>query len=231
MLNFNLFEFNDKTLKYEPISGRVILKLIFFSLFLFFMGLLTSYKIIQNKNNHCLEMKTNNMVKDEKFLPIGSLGWKDSVFNEYENRAKIYLSQNKFKKTPIKAEMLRLAAYNSYELTGILLPVELALAQAKFESGMGTKGRSPINNPFNVGEYDSGTVMWFDNTYSGIEAYYFFMTKNYLSCIENLDNLFNNFVNCDGKRYASDTLYESKIRKEYKNIELYINKKISLNNI
>jgi len=158
-----------------------------------------------------------------KSIPIGSKPWIDSTFAEYETHAKIYLSQKRFKDTPIKPEMLRLAAYNAYEQTGVLLPVELALSQAQIESSMGTRGRSPKNNPYNIGEYDTGTVMWFENTYSGIEAYYTFMCKNYLKC-KSIDLLFKSFTNCDGKRYASNSNYEIEVSNQYRVIAKYIAK-------
>jgi hypothetical protein len=159
-----------------------------------------------------------------KDLPIGSEVWKDSVFKHYTERAEIYLSE-KAPKSPIKAEMLTLAAHNVYDSTGVLVPVEFALAQAQIESSMGTKGKSPVNNPFNVGEYDNGTVMWFDNTYKGIEAYYFLIVKNYLRC-KSLDMLFKNFTNCNGKRYASNPDYEAEISKQYYYTQKFIDNRL-----
>lgn len=212
------FIYNDEKLTFEKHNSKINLK-IFICFSLFFLGLVTGMMINENKKNN--DTKEKNYLKK---LPIGSEidKWKDSVFNDYESRAKIYLSRKKFENSPIKAEMLKLAAHNSYELTGVLLPVELALAQAQFESNMGTaKGRSPVNNPFNIGEYDNGTVLWFNDTFSGIQAYYSFMTKNYLKC-KSLDTLFKNFANCNGKRYASDSLYEEKIKNQYKAIKKYI---------
>ena len=144
-------------------------------------------------------MSNPNISKHD--LLIGSNKWKDSVFTEYQVKADLYLGREEFEGTPIKGEMLSLAAENAYDSTGILLPVELCLAQCQWESGMGLKGKSPINNPFNVGEYDSGTVMWFDSTFDGVQAYYYFMTINYLPC-STIDELFKDFVNCGGHRYA-----------------------------
>ena len=146
-------------------------------------------------------------------LIIGSNKWKDSVFSEYKEKADLYLSREEFEGTPIKGEMLALAAENAYDSTGILLPVELCLAQCQWESGMGLKGKSPKNNPFNIGEYDSGTVIWFDNTFEGVQAYYYLMTTKYLSC-SSIHELFNNFVNCSGHRYASGS-YEEHVPKQY----------------
>ena len=154
---------------------------------------------------------------------IGTQEWVDSTFQDYEQRAEIYLQ--KFKNTPIKADMLRLAAHNAYDSTGILLPVELALSQAQMESTMGTKGRSPINNPFNVGEYDNGTVLYFESTFEGIQAYYYLMCRVYLSCKE-VDILFKNFTNCHGNRYASKPSYEEEVEKQFLYVQRYIENRI-----
>jgi hypothetical protein len=146
----------------------------------------------------------------------------DSTFKDYKIKAKIYLSQEKFKGSPIKAYMLADCAKDAYLLTGVFLPVELALAQALLESSMGTKGRSPINNPFNIGEWDEKTVLTFNTTYEGVKAYYKYMTSNYLKC-KPIDLLFKNFTNCHGYGYAGHD-YGEKIAKLYFSIEKYINK-------
>lgn len=155
-------------------------------------------------------------------LPIGSQPWVDSFFTKYEKDAELYLSQ--FDSTPIQAGMLKLAALNAYDSTGIILPVELALAQAQIESSMGTKGRSPKNNPYNIGETDNGTTMWFENTFDGVQAYYFYMCRTYLKC-KSLDLLFKNFTNCSNRRYASSTDYEKQVSNQYYYIVEYLNKK------
>lgn len=146
-------------------------------------------------------------------LIVGSNKWKDSVFLEYKEKANLYLSREEFEGTPINGEMLALAAENAFDSTGILLPVELCLAQCQWESGMGLKGKSPKNNPFNVGEYDGGTVLWFDSTFEGIQAYFYLMTTKYLSCSD-IEDLFKSFVNCSGRRYASGS-YEEHVPSQY----------------
>jgi hypothetical protein len=161
-----------------------------------------------------------------KFLPIGTEAWRDSVFSEQEARAELYLSR--FEDTPIEAHMLRLAAENAFDSLGIVVPIELALAQAQMESSMGTKGRSPVRNPFNIGEYDNGTVMWFDSTFDGVQAYYYFIAKNYLRC-KSLEQLFKQFTNCKGKRYATEETYEKLIYEQYDFITRYIDNRIGKN--
>lgn len=160
-----------------------------------------------------------------KTLPIGSDVWKDSVFTEYEIHANLYISE-KYPDSPIKGGMLSLAAHNVYDSTGILVPVEFALAQAQIESSMGTKGKSPINNPYNVGEYDSGTVKWFNNTYDGIEAYYFLISRRYMKC-KSIHMLFKSFTDCAGRRYASSLGYEVEIEKQYQYIRKFIDKELT----
>ncbi len=123
-----------------------------------------------NVNKECNELSKYFELAEN--YPIGTPTWKDRVFLNYEHRAELYLSRERFKDSPITAHMLALAARNTYERTGIFVPVELALAQAQIESGMGVAGRSPVNNPWNIGEYDTGTVLYFESTFDGATAYY-----------------------------------------------------------
>ena len=151
--------------------------------------------------------------------------WKDSVFSDYKKRADLWLSRPIFQGTPLNGDIMSLAARNAYDSTGILLPVELALTQAQMESGMGREGKSPKNNPYNVGENDSGTVIWYDNTFEGVQAYYYLMCKNYLRC-RDVEDLFVNFVNCSGHRYASSETYEVNVRNQYYVIKNWINRNL-----
>lgn len=218
------YVYNEDNLSYDKvvvpkIEEKVIgnlsyLNLLTYSFWLIIgicLGIMITKKSVTiiNKNN----VAFNNEFMSKHDLVIGSTQWRDSTFTEYADKANLYLSREEFEGTPIKGEMLALAAENAYDSTGILLPVELCLAQCQWESGMGLKGKSPTNNPFNVGEYDSGTVMWFDNTFDGTQAYFYFMTTKYLSC-STISDLFKNFVNCNGKRYASGK-YEEHVPQQY----------------
>ena len=78
---------------------------------------------------------------------------------------------------------------------------------------MGREGKSPTNNPFNIGEGDVRTTKWFNSTFEGTQAYYYYMCRNYLKC-RSIDELFVNFVNCSGKRYASGD-YELHVPNQY----------------
>jgi hypothetical protein len=212
----NIYIWNNDKLIFKPVKpkqyAKVILYLIIALCISFIAGtMLTKYTIKHNIN-----------IIDSQELTINETD-EDQTFIEYKLRANIYL--NKFNNTPIEANMLTLAAYNTYNSTGILLPVELALAQAQLESSMGTKGRSPINNPYNLGEYDTSTIIKFTNTFDGIQAYYYIIAKNYLKC-KSIEHLLNTFTNCNGKRYANSPTYEEVLKKQIKYIKNYIDNEI-----
>lgn len=211
-----LFYLDQKQLQFKQFDNelKVILIMLFLSIIIlsYNIGKFTSDNTITDTASYKTE------------LTIGTQEWKDSVFSDYEYRASIYLQ--KFN-TPIEPGMLKLAAYNTYDSTGILVPLELALAQAQLESSMGTKGRSPVNNPFNVGEYDNGTVIWFSSTFEGVQAYYYLIAKNYLRC-KSINTLFKSFTNCNGYRYASAPNYEIAISNQVNYISEYINNHINV---
>jgi hypothetical protein len=143
----------------------------------------------------------------------------DRMFLDYEKRAEIYLTR--FNNTPIKPYMLSTAAKEAYLETGILVPVELALAQAQLESSLGTRGRSARNNPFNIGEYNSHTHLYPKNIDEGIKLYYYYLTNKYLSC-KSVDDFLKDCTNCQGSRYATSPSYERAVRRQYNFIIRYI---------
>jgi hypothetical protein len=197
----------------------MILSILFLMVVSFFIGFSIKIKKIEDS---FLE-RMNLIIYHPKDQPY--VEYIDSLFTDYEKRANVYLSQKKFKKSPIKGFMLATSAKDAFLSTGIFLPVELALAQAQIESTMGTKGRSPSTNPFNIGEYDSHTAMQFNSTYDGIKAYYSYMTSNYLKC-KPIDLLFKNFSNCSGYRYASSPNYEKELSILYFSVKKTIDKKL-----
>jgi len=218
------YTYNKSTLSYESVD-TLEYKLpaaIFGGLILVILGFIAGVALERGTiKNEIVETPTITTRPD---MVLGSTEWKDSVFLEYQLRADLYLSRPAFNGSPVTGELLALAAYNAYDSTGILLPVELCLAQCQWESGMGLRGKSPTNNPFNIGEYDRGTVLWYDSTFEGTQAYFYFMTNNYLSC-STIDELFKNFVNCAGYRYASSD-YESHIPEQYYFIKRWIDNRI-----
>ena len=220
-----IFKYDKDNLSFTKLGNKFFLSLssglVILVVASFFIGIMVGGSVVnkvKNNVNHQLASKYD-------LNPEHDLAWKEATFKDYAKRATIYLSRPIFEGTPLKGQMLALCARNAYDSTGVLLPVELALAQAQWESGMGREGRSPKNNPFNVGEHDSGTVKWFDSTFEGTQSYYYWMCRTYLNC-RTVDDLFVNFVNCSGKRYASRIDYESTIRNQY-----YSNKKWIDNNL
>ena len=139
----------------------------------------------------------------------------------YGEAAQKYLDRDVFKGTPITGAMLEKAARRAYEKYGQTVPLSFALAQAQFESAMGTKGRNPKTNPYNVGEFDSGTKMRFKSTQDGINAYYDLIMSDYAKS-NGIGHLYTNFVNKDGNRYASNKEYEQKLKDQTLFIEKFL---------
>ncbi len=219
-----VYRYDDETLTMTKVitkKGVTYLSLIFLLLLLtsFYVGTLVGNSH-ENEDSE-LDNELPLMSKYDIYLD-NHMAWKDSAFKEYQVRADLYLSRPEFEGTPLKGEILALCARNAYDSTGIFLPLELALSQAQWESGMGRKGRSPKNNPFNVGENDSGTVLWFESTFEGTQEYYYRMCNDYLRC-RSVKELLSNFVNCNGKRYATGLIYEEKVSGQYYAIKKWIN--------
>lgn len=223
--------FDEDSLTYKAIERKkfVIIGAVAFTSLLisFFIGIMagTTTNRIVGCDHWDNDYEINMMMSRYDVYPENADAWKDSTFKDYEERARLWLKRPSLKGTPLKGGMMALCARNAFDSTGIFLPIELALAQAKWESDYGRNGRSPINNPYNVGENDSGTTMWFENTFEGVQAYYYYMCKNYLRC-RTIDQLFVNFVNCGGKRYASSDAYEYHISGSYYTIKRWLEKNL-----
>jgi len=145
-------------------------------------------------------------------------------WDSYEFWAQKYLQRPIFKGTPITGKMLRNAAEDTYNTTGILVPIDLVLAQGQRETMFGLKGRKhKETNPFNVGEFDNKTTMTFETPEEGIQAYYNLMANDYLST-KSPEELKENFVNKDGLRYATDVGYEDYIKSQTAYIKQWSNK-------
>lgn len=142
-------------------------------------------------------------------------------FETYAQQAQSYLDRPVFKGTSLTGQMLARGAKQIYDTYGILLPVEFALAQAQKESSMGRKGRSPVNNPFNVGEFDEGTKLNFNTPQEGINAYYDLMARRYLGGGKTTEDLMQNFVNDLGQRYATDKGYEQYFQEQVPYIQRF----------
>lgn len=214
-----LYKFDKNLLVYYKFSYKIpIMLILVYSLILSTCSYYNGY----DKSLTDVENMIYNFDKSkESEFPTHNKVWEDSIFNDYEYRADLYLSRPLFNGTPLTGEMLSFCARNAYDSTGIIVPVELALAQAQYESSMGREGRSPIKNPFNVGEFDSGTVIWFSSTYKGVQKYYDLMVKDYLYCKTTEELLFD-FTNCSGFRYAQSN-YEINIGQQYYFVKKWLN--------
>jgi len=141
-------------------------------------------------------------------------------YANYKKKAQFYLNRRLFSGTPITGEIMANCAVKTYLKYKILVPLPLVLAQGQFESKMGTKGRSPKNNPFNVGEYDHKTVLKFKSTEDGVQAYFNLIASRYLKS-KSVKQLMRSFTNDKSNRYASDPNYERKIRRQMRFIKRY----------
>jgi uncharacterized membrane protein len=227
MGKFKFYYYNYKKLKIEEINKKYLFTFGGWILILLLLFLLLGIKIGSSfhKNKVISKSYNNNLITKESTHPTKNKEWIDSTFKDYTLRAKLYLNKPFFKESPIKPEILTLCARNAYDSTAILLPVELALAQAQWESSMGLEGKSPKNNPYNIGETDNGTVRYFKSTFDGIQAYYYVMCNNYLSC-RKTEELLVNFVNCNGRRYASSETYETNMYNLYISIKNWLDSRI-----
>lgn len=154
-------------------------------------------------------------------------------FEDYARRADLYLNRpNRLwsGKTKLTGKMFADAAKQTYlkydKDISKVVPLEFALTQCQFESRFGMESRNPEKNPFNVGEYDSGTAPWAEKITDpamGVAIYYDLMAEDYLSKTTPADLVKDGgFVNEAGDRYASNKDYEGSIRKQMGVVTSYI---------
>ena len=217
-----IFIKNERNITFTDITKSASRIIVSLAIVCFVLGLLFGVVISKQEDRIVIVKEPTEIQLETKYdYIVGGVEWKDSVFLGYNKRVSLYLAQEEFYGTPLNGDILTLAARNAYDSTGILLPYELALSQAQWESNMGRAGRSPINNPYNVGEYDTGTVQYFEDTFDGVQAYYYLMCNNYLSC-KSLNQLFVSFTNCNGNRYASKSTYERTVKYQYYHIKQWV---------
>lgn len=104
--------------------------------------------------------------------------------------------------------------YIKYKDLSYIVPAEMVMVQGRTESGLGTKGANPYNNPFNVGETDKGRKPWVKDMTSpeiGIFFYMDLLANDYLSN-KTADQLLESYVNEKGSRYASSPRYEMHLK-------------------
>ena len=92
----------------------------------------------------------------------------------------------------------------------------LLLAQLQIESHFGTTERArKTNSMFSIGAYDDGRdVVKYADQDSSIIPFIKIIKRDYLmNGKKEIDQLLQNFVNYDGRRYASNPKYESDLTK------------------
>lgn len=113
--------------------------------------------------------------------------------------------------------------------------IPLMLAQFHLESHFASLGIAyKTNNVANVGNMDDGTILYkFKHPDDSVEPYIKLIINDYLKN-KSVDDLLNNFVNYRNQRYASDVLYENKVKQKrnyiIKNTKIYKLQK-SINNL
>ena len=161
----------------------------------------------KNVNTEKKEIKFENLIElieEESTSEYDTyMSIADSVLDEY--------------KTEMNGKMMADAWIKTKEKFGIDVPVTLSLAQAKMESKYCTSSLAKSkNNPYSLKGLK--TYKTYTSLEEGVTAYYELIAKNYLAC-KTLEQLLKNFVNCNGHRYATSTVYEFNLKKEIKIIE------------
>lgn len=93
------------------------------------------------------------------------------------------------------------------------------IAQAQIESSFATKGLGQkMNSAFNVKAYDGKGSKYmdkYDHPDDSIEPYIILVKKNYMGDSKTEMDLMNNYVNFEGKRYATNPDYEEMMLSTY----------------
>ena len=96
------------------------------------------------------------------------------------------------------------------------------IAQAQVESSFATKGLGQkMNSAFNVKAYDGKGSKYmdkYDHPDDSIEPYIILVKKNYMVDSKTEMDLMNNYVNFEGKRYATNPDYEEMMLSTYKKL-------------
>ena len=152
----------------------------------------------------------------------------DTLFTQYRLRATTYLSRPLFKGTPLTGEMLAECAKLTWQRWGVIIPVELALAQAQLETRLGTGGRlGHRTNPYNIGEWENETRITFKTTELGVMAYYELMASRYFTGGKTEEDLFIQFMDKDGYYYATKE-YGPAVKQSYVFIKHWIDSNIEI---
>ena len=133
----------------------------------------------------------------------------DKGIEQYAKICQAFIDTRSPNPLGITGNMMARAAAAVYPIKYV--PPELALAQLVVEGGIGNSDETsrPIvnNNPYNIGNVDTGKNQKFSSVSAAIRAYYQLMATDYLSG-QSPSSLLSNFVNTIGNRYASAPNYE-----------------------
>lgn len=134
---------------------------------------------------------------------------------QYAEICQAFIDKRSSNLLQITGDMMARIAADVYNSTGKYVPPELALAQLAVEGGVGNDDETsrPIanNNPYNIGNVDTGKNRKFSSVSDAIRAYYELMATDYLSG-QSPSSLLSNFVNTAGNRYASASDYEAMLK-------------------
>lgn len=123
----------------------------------------------------------------------------------------------KYPKSRIKASDLYNASLKTYEKHNIVVPAELAIAQAIVETSLGNSGVGKSrNNPYSINSRKG--YKRYKLISDGVLEYYDMMARNYLRC-RSTEQLLQNFKNCKGGKYATSNKYLPYLRKIYYEIK------------
>jgi hypothetical protein len=153
---------------------------------------------------------------------------KPQVTNNSDNytKASKYLSRDVLKGATLKASDIADAIEKFKKKTGYDYPLDLLLTQAQQETHFGRELKSE-HNYFNVGNDDDGNVINFASPEESLLNYMDLVYNDYLQKGKKdyHDLLVDKaYVNYAGKRYASDPLYEKKLRDQSQFINRFLNK-------
>jgi flagellum-specific peptidoglycan hydrolase FlgJ len=151
--------------------------------------------------------------------------YRDKIELKYQNSKSLIIDEvDKYIKNVAPTSSLNaITLFNLCEEYDV--DVKFALAQGHIESHFGTKGMAKkTNSVFNVFAFDGESFHKISKKgkYShpdySIEPYLNLIRSNYLIDGKSEYDLMEKFINQDGKRYASDPLYESKLRSKFEYI-------------
>lgn len=138
----------------------------------------------------------------------------DKGIEQYAKICQAFIDTRSPNPLGITGNMMAQAAAAVYSTKYI--PPELALAQLVVEGGIGNNDETsrPIvnNNPYNIGNVDTGRNQKFSSVSDAIKAYYKLMATDYLPGKRSPNDLLKNFVNTVGNRYASAPNYETMLK-------------------